>query len=385
MWTIWTIRPGSCIIRFGLRTTFLNNLTVNNRYDDENRLIDVQNLSVAYETVFIYDGLGRLRIRREYQGPPSMRPFGAAVPTSSLPLVGETRYIYDGLRVIQERDSNNVPLVSYTRGVDLSGTLEGLGWPRQSEATAGGIGGLLARSHGYSSGNWTNHNYYHADGNGNITYLVNSSQGLAATYRYDPFGNTISSSGTLAAANVYRFSSKELHANSGLYYYLYRFYDPNTQRWLNRDSIDEPGFEPIRDRAQREVQVQADGFRERASTHIPLGLVLLSGTPMEPREVNLYTYVANTPTAEVDAYGLELFPPIGPRSPLGTPGTPTPDNCAPCTLEAAAVAASAAAGVVICARGGGSSAVRVACRAAVVATAVAAKKLSDCLKKNYGF
>ncbi len=40
-------------------------------YDDENRLIDVQNFSVAYETVFIYDGLGRLRIRREYQGPPN--------------------------------------------------------------------------------------------------------------------------------------------------------------------------------------------------------------------------------------------------------------------------------------------------------------------------
>ena len=158
------------------------------RTDDQNRLIDVQNLSVAYETVFIYDGVGRLRIRREYQGPPTMGP--AAVPTTSLPLVSETRYIYDGLRVIQERDSNNVPVVSYTRGVDLSGSLEGAGSPRQSEATAGGIGGLLARSHGYSSGNWTNHNYYHADGNGNITSLVNASQGLAASYRYDPFGNT---------------------------------------------------------------------------------------------------------------------------------------------------------------------------------------------------
>jgi RHS repeat-associated protein len=89
--------------------------------------------------------------------------------------------------------------------------------------------------------NWYTHNFYHADGNGNITYLVNSSQGLAASYRYDPFGNTISSSGGLAGDNTYRFSSKEVHANSGLYYYGYRFYDANTQRWPNRDPLGEPG------------------------------------------------------------------------------------------------------------------------------------------------
>src|SRR6185436_20742834 len=119
----------------------------------------------------------------------------------------------------------------HTRGTDLSGTLE----------RAGGIGGLMARSHGYSGGNWSTHNFYHADGNGNITYLVNSSQGLAASYRYDPFGNTISSSGTLASANVYRFSSKEIHVNSGMYYYGFRFYDPNLQRWMNQDPIEEEG------------------------------------------------------------------------------------------------------------------------------------------------
>jgi hypothetical protein len=49
------------------------------------------------------------------------------------------------MRVIQERDGSNNPLVSYTRGTDLSGSMEG----------AGGIGGLLARSSGYSSGNLT--------------------------------------------------------------------------------------------------------------------------------------------------------------------------------------------------------------------------------------
>ena len=188
-------------------------------YDDENRLISVQVLDY-WRTDFVYDGLGRLRQRNEWDWD------GANWHLNDL-----VNYIYDGWRVIQERNSGNNPTVSYTRGNDLSGSMEG----------AGGIGGLLARSSGYSGGNWTSHNYYFADGNGNITYMLNSSQTMVASYRYDPFGNTISSSGTLASANVYRFSSKEIHVNSGMYYYGYRFYHPNLQRWINRDPLQENG------------------------------------------------------------------------------------------------------------------------------------------------
>src|SRR5207249_1596393 len=161
-----------------------------------------------------------------------------------------------------------------TRGNDLSGSLE----------SAGGIGGLLGRSHGYSSGNWTTHNFYFADGNGNITYMLNSSQSVVASYRYDPFGNVISSSGSLASANVYRFSSKEIHVNSGIYYYLYRFYDPNLQRWINRDPIEEAG-----------------------------GL-------------NLYRVAGNDPYNETDALGLDRnhnAPPVLPPYPTFPPAPPS--------------------------------------------------------------
>src|SRR5437867_2511522 len=46
-------------------------------------------------------------------------------------------------------------------------------------------------------------------------------------------------SGPLAAANVYRFSSKEFHEASGLLHYLYRYYDSRLLRWVIRDSLGE--------------------------------------------------------------------------------------------------------------------------------------------------
>jgi len=131
-----------------------------------------------------------------------------------------------------------IPRVVTPWGFDLSGTRAG----------AGGIGGLLARSrHATSSPYAVNGNsFYHADGNGNVTYLANSSGGTDAAYRYDPFGRWLAQTGPYASANVMRFSSKPWVAHNGsntdgLYYYGYRFHDPLTQRWLNRDPITERG------------------------------------------------------------------------------------------------------------------------------------------------
>ncbi len=166
----------------------------------------------------------------------------------------------------------------WTPGDDLSRTLEG----------AGGIGGLLARSDGYSGGNWTTHNYYFADGNGNITYMINSSQAMVASYRYDPYGNTISKSGALADTNVYRFSSKEIHVNSGMYYYGYRFYDPNLQRWVNRDPLDELGFELLTGGSSPSRKNGNSDFENEMGDTAP----------------NLYCFVENKPTIEIDPFGL---------------------------------------------------------------------------------
>jgi len=48
--------------------------------------------------------------------------------------------------------------------------------------------------------------------------VINDKQVLVARYLYDPYGNQLASSGPMADVNLYRFSSKELRAASGLYY-----------------------------------------------------------------------------------------------------------------------------------------------------------------------
>ena len=172
-------------------------------YNDENQLVSYfhyQNSPTTLSagdtrTDFVYDGLSRLRKRIEWvvSCPPPQSPPGGAQPNSGgggggscfWGEISETWYVYDGRRVIQERDSNNIPTVSYTRGNDLSVSLEG----------AGGIGGLLARSSGYSAGNWTSHADYYSDGNGNVTSLIDGNQSVVASYRYDPFGNISAMSG----------------------------------------------------------------------------------------------------------------------------------------------------------------------------------------------
>jgi RHS repeat-associated protein len=186
-------------------------------YDDENQLTSVL-VSNAWQNQFLYDGRMRRRVRREYAW-----QSGGWVQTN------EVRYIYDGNVVVQERDINNLPVTTYTRGKDLSGYLQG----------AGGIGGMLAFSQ--PSTVTPQHYYYHADGNGNITALLNAAQIVVAKYFYDPFGKTLALSGPIAALNHYQFSSKETDLNSDLIYYLYRFYDPNLQVWVTRDPQGEEG------------------------------------------------------------------------------------------------------------------------------------------------
>lgn len=139
-----------------------------------------------------------------------------------------TTFFYDGWNLIEERVAGTNGTVStfrYYWGKDVSGELQG----------AGGVGGLLYLT-------FDDEIYIPLyDGGGNVTKYIDASGNIVASYTYGAFGQLLSKSGPLADVFRFRFSTKYYDAETGLYYYGYRFYSTALMRWLNRDPIEEKG------------------------------------------------------------------------------------------------------------------------------------------------
>ena len=206
------------------------------QWDGENRLVSATKADGS-QIVSAYDALSR-RVRKTVK--------------QGTTVTSDTAYVYDGWNVIAEYNltSGSPALAAVnTWGLDLSNSRQG----------AGGVGGLLARATSAATLAYT------FDGNGNVSELVTAAGSVAGHYEYGPFGQTTAQTDSDAtgtfAANPYRFSTKPLDAESGLYYYGYRHYNPVDGRWVNRDPIQERGG------------------------------------------INLYGYVGNQPSDDVDPFG----------------------------------------------------------------------------------
>jgi RHS repeat-associated protein len=103
---------------------------------------------------------------------------------------------------------------------------------------------------------------YHADGLGSIVRMTDTQQNVVQemSREYDAFGNLLEG----AAEEGYAFTGREWDAETGLYYYRARYYDPKIGRFLSEDPI----------------QWQAG-------------------------DVNFYAYALNNPTNLVDPFGLQ--------------------------------------------------------------------------------
>ena len=238
----------------------------NYTWDGENRLIvQEENTGITVQPAgatvtrkclkFSYDAQGRRITKLSLASTGG----GAYVVQQSL------TYLYDGWNIIAEIDTTSSAqlLRSCEWGTDLSGTMSG----------AGGVGGLLierfhptkvVNSQPPPSGVYAP--LY--DGNGNVTELVNLASGsVSARYEYGPFGETITADGDAAAkANPFRFSTKYLDVETGLYNYTHRIY--YNGRWLNRDPIGEQGGENLYGMVRNDAVNQVDvlGFQVDSPT-----------------------------------------------------------------------------------------------------------------------
>jgi RHS repeat-associated protein len=120
-----------------------------------------------------------------------------------------------------------------TRGLDLSGTLQG----------AGGIGGLLAMTDS-SGANY----YYHEDAVGSVTALMDAYENIVGRRTYDAFGRTLRLTGSKTGVNPFWYSSQLHDEDTDFYHYKHRVYLTYPTRWASNDPNGEPGFELIRHR-----------------------------------------------------------------------------------------------------------------------------------------
>ena len=165
-----------------------NGQTTSYTWDNQGRLVQI-NYSNGTHSAYQYDDLGRRISRR-------------------LPDGSQVFYIYVGDMLMQELDEAGNVIASYT--------YDGLDRPVS----------MWRGGQTY---------YYLLDFLGSVVGLVSSDGNLAATYQYDPWGNLLNSTGSVA--NPLRFAAREYDPESGLHFLRARYYDPQLGRFISRDPL----------------------------------------------------------------------------------------------------------------------------------------------------
>ena len=127
--------------------------------------------------------------------------------------------------------------------------------------------------------------FYHPDHLGSVS-VVSNHQGVPyERVEYLPFGEVWIEDVDPATSYIpFRFTSKELDRETGLYYYGARYYEPKVSRWM---SADPAGFALINPMEPDEK----GGWQAKASYSVI-------------EAVNWYAYVSNNPVKYVDPTGM---------------------------------------------------------------------------------
>ena len=173
-----------------LLTKVVGSNTTSYAWDYENRMTSVTLPGSGGTVTFAYDPFGR-RIKKV---------------TSSATSI----FAYDGDNLVEETNASGTAVARYSQGLNIDEPLAML------------RGGATS--------------FYHADGLGSVTSLSSAAGSIANTYTYDSFGNLTASTGSVV--NPLQYTGRESDAETGLYYYRARYYDPNAGRFLSEDPSD---------------------------------------------------------------------------------------------------------------------------------------------------
>ncbi|GAB7533781.1 RHS repeat-associated core domain-containing protein [Pseudomonas sp. 3A(2025)] len=169
-------------------------------YDAEHQLVEVQNDNGSVVRMQ-YDPLGRRIAKTEHDRHGH--------------LLGETRFIWDGMRLLQERKNSLSSLYVYVEDSHEP----------------------LARVDG--AGDQQHIRYYHNDPNGLPGQLTDSAGKTVWQAQYQVWGNTLRETREVwyVEEQNLRFQGQYLDRETGLHYNTFRFYDPDIGRFTTPDPI----------------------------------------------------------------------------------------------------------------------------------------------------
>ncbi|MCO5053478.1 MAG: RHS repeat-associated core domain-containing protein [Verrucomicrobiae bacterium] len=220
------------------------------------------------------------------------------------------RYVWDNQVLLAVLDHTNGVVVSFLRGIDMSGSIQG----------AGGVGGVLAVKAGTSAqcGNMANTTHFTCyDGNGNVAALVNAATGIeSARYECGPFAEQVRETGPMAKLNPIRFSTQYHDDYIGDDKYLFR--DLRDGRWLSRDPIEERGGENLYEfvgnnpvdyidpAGRKRYRMKFPSFYISAITFVPGDIIEVPKDTITVRSGNLWPFAPGSNLAKLRCLLAEL-------------------------------------------------------------------------------
>jgi RHS repeat-associated protein len=118
--------------------------------------------------------------------------------------------LYDGESLTETVNTSGNTLARYTHGQDIDEPLAM----------------ILATTPGY----------YEVDGLGSVTSLTASNGSVAQSNFYNAFGEIVNQTGT--STNLFRYTSRDFDADTSLYCYRARYYDPALRRFLSEGPLE---------------------------------------------------------------------------------------------------------------------------------------------------
>lgn len=143
-----------------------------------------------------------------------------------------TDYYYDSKGIRMEKKTGNASTYFYLNGKTIVGQICGTDRFDFLYDESKNLIGFLYNGQKY---------FYLQNKQNDIVAIVDNSGSPVVNYTYDSWGKTITISGsmkdTLGVKNPFRYRGYYYDAESGLYYLLSRYYDPETGRFINPDVI----------------------------------------------------------------------------------------------------------------------------------------------------